>query len=75
MNHTGNPGCPRVEVSREQLDFLRSLQFTWKRIAKLLGVSVSTITRKINIYQLEEDLPEWSQLSDDKNDEVVQENS
>ncbi len=30
MNHTGNPGRPCVEVSREQVDFFRSLQFTRK---------------------------------------------
>eukprot|EP00794_Sanderia_malayensis_P013437 gene13437-14820_t len=73
INHVESPGRPHVEISKEQLEFLRSLQFTWKRIAKLLGVSVSTITRKRNIYQLEEELPEWSQLSDDELDEVVQE--
>ena len=39
------PGRPQVEVSKEQLEFLRSLHFSWSNIAKLLGVSLSTITR------------------------------
>eukprot|EP00794_Sanderia_malayensis_P001565 gene1565-1725_t len=73
INHVESAGRPIVEISKEQLEFLRSLQFTWKRIAKLLGVSVSTIATKRNIYQLEEDLPEWSQLSDEELDGVVQE--
>ncbi len=42
---TGRPGRPRFEISREQLEYLASLSFTWTEIAALLGVSRTTVYR------------------------------
>ena len=39
------PGRPRFDISKEQLQYLSSLAFTWNEIAVLLGVSRVTIYR------------------------------
>ena len=51
------PGCPRIEISKEQLECLRSMHFNWSDIATLLRVSVSTITRKTREHQLNDVSP------------------
>ena len=39
-------GRPRQFVDRQQLEFLRSIHFTWEDIANLLGVSIKTLQRR-----------------------------
>lgn len=39
-------GRPKFEISKEQLQYLRSMSFTWVQIAKLVGVSCLTIYRR-----------------------------
>ena len=38
-------GRPRFEVSKEQLEFLSSIGFSWTEVASLLGVSRMTVFR------------------------------
>ena len=38
-------GRPRFEITRAQLDYLRSLSFSWTEIAHLLGVSRMTLSK------------------------------
>ena len=45
--HTGRQGRPRFDVTREQLEYLASLSFSWSEIAALLGVSRTTIYRYV----------------------------
>ena len=47
--HTGRQGRPRFDVTREQLEYLASLSFTWSEIAVILGVSRTTIFRYVHI--------------------------
>lgn len=39
-------GRPRFDISRDQLEYLSSMSFTWTRIASMLGVSRMTIYRR-----------------------------
>ena len=39
------PGRRRYDISKDQLEHLRSLFFSWQKIADMLQVSVSTIQR------------------------------
>ena len=39
-------GRPRIIIQDEQIHFLRSLHFSWEKIAWLLGVSESTLRRR-----------------------------
>ena len=46
VEHNSGRGRPRFKISRDQLEYLRSLSFSWKDIASLLGVSRMTIFRR-----------------------------
>ena len=43
---TNRRGRPRFSIDREQLEYLRSLSFTWVDISNLLGVSRMTVYRR-----------------------------
>ncbi len=48
----GQRGRPSVVISRHQLETLLGLNFTVPQMAELLGVSVSTLTRRLRNYGL-----------------------
>ena len=60
---------PRFEITRAQLDYLRSLSFSWTEIAHLLGVSRMTVYRRRVEYGLMEE-PSHT-LTDDDLDEIL----
>ena len=45
--HTGRRGRPRFDITKDQIEYLASLSFTWSEIAALIGVSRTTIFRYI----------------------------
>lgn len=48
---SGNVGRPKFLITKDQLEFLRlEIGFSWVDIGNLLGVSVSTITRRRHEY-------------------------
>ena len=47
---TGRCWHPHFDVSKEQLEYLASLSFTWTEIAVLLGLSRMTVYRYVNLY-------------------------
>ena len=44
--YTSQPGRPRFNVTAPQLQYLRSMSFTWVQIAEILGVSYMTVYRR-----------------------------
>ncbi len=46
LEHTGARGRPKFVIPKEQLVYLKSLNFTWSSIALLLGVTRMTIYRR-----------------------------
>ena len=70
--HSGRPGRPSLNISREQLNYFISYQFSVIDIASALGVSQSTIFRRIREYGLHtrQNLPH---LSDDELDDKIRE--
>ena len=52
LQHSAAPGRPRFRITREQLEYLRSLSFSWTDISRLLGVSRMTIHRRRDEYGL-----------------------
>ena len=72
MLYTGGRGQPSYYISRRQLEFLIGMHFTVPDIARLLGVSTSTVTRRmrthgIGVRRL------YSQIPDNRLDELVHE--
>ena len=45
-----SPGQPPFEIPKETLEFLSDVGFSWTKIAKLFGVSRSTITLRVREY-------------------------
>ena len=69
-DHSGRRGRPRFQIYGDQLEYLRSLSFTWTEIASLLGVSRMTIYRRreeCNMLQEYRDV-----LSDAELDALIQ---
>ena len=45
-------GRPKIDIRQEQLEYLLGLGFSCPKISKVLGVSLSTIKRKMNEFGL-----------------------
>ena len=52
LYHSGNPGRPRFVVLQEQLEYLRSLHFSWINISGMLGISRMTLYRRRVEYDM-----------------------
>ena len=63
-------GQPYYEVHKEQIEYLLQVQFNCPEIAMIVGVSLSTIRRRMALYGLSiQSL--YSIMSDDELDEVI----
>lgn len=60
----GSPGRPSFVVEKEQIEFLRDMHFTWSSIARLLGVSNSTLSRKRASLEIRGETCSWSTMTD-----------
>eukprot|EP00794_Sanderia_malayensis_P008539 gene8539-9451_t len=67
------PGRRRLEITKDQLEYLRSFYFSWSKIANLLGVSVSTLQRRRREFGLDERFERYSAISDDELDTIYTE--
>ena len=61
-------GRPRLEIDLDDVEFLRSLRFSWKKIAIVLNVSRSTIIRRIQEGRVTES---YSDISDSRLDRLI----
>ena len=61
-------GRPPLAVTRDQLQHLRSLHFSWQKISKLLHVSISTIQRRRSEFGLEEE--NYSDITNEELDSI-----
>ncbi len=61
----GRHGRPSYCISRNNLEFLRDSGFKWTDIARMFGVSESTITRRVREFGLQSSQT-FSNLSDDE---------
>ena len=67
-----NVGRPSISVDMEHVEFLRGMRFTWSKIAEVLGVSRSTLYRRLD----EEGVPNhmyYSSITDVQLDQCVEE--
>ncbi|KAJ7337776.1 hypothetical protein OS493_007931 [Desmophyllum pertusum] len=63
-------GRKRYEITKDQVEHLRSLYFSWEAIAGILQVSVSTLQRRRKGFGLSDSVSFYSDLSDDELDEI-----
>ena len=65
----GGPGRLRIVINMEMVELLCSTNFTWDEIAKLVGVSRSTLWRKLSEH---DGIPHYfSDISDDTLDSII----
>lgn len=65
-------GHPKIEVSVEEVEYLRSLQFNWTKIAAKFGISRRTLYRRLQEWNLPLDI-NYSVISDNDLDRLVAE--
>ena len=46
LHLTGDPGRPKIFVSKDQIHFLRGFNFSWVQIQSILGISQSSLYRR-----------------------------
>ena len=72
IDYTGRRGRPRYNISQQQLEHLLNLNFDCPTIAKMLGVSLSTVRRRMAEYHLSVNSC-YSTMNDDELDGIVRE--
>ena len=65
-------GRPRTIISREQLQYLRSLNFSWTQISELLGVSRMTIYRRRRDFGMDDFDEATRDISDNELQRLLQ---
>ena len=63
-------GRPRIDVSIEEVEFLRSLHLQWNKIAEILGISRYTLYRRLMDEGILQEL-QFTDISDDDLDELI----
>ena len=67
------PGRPSLDVTKDQIEFLRSMHFSSEKIAQLLQVSVSTLQRRRRAFGIDDHLEHYSDISDHDLDAIYKE--
>ena len=65
-------GRPIFDISKEQIQYLRSMSYTWVQISEILGVSHMTIYRRRQEYGMVEN--PGGNITDNELREVLQQN-
>jgi len=65
-------GRPRIEVDVEDIEFLQGLRFSWTNVAKVLGISRSTLYRRLEEEGISRET-RYSDMSDSDLDSLVRE--
>ena len=64
------PGRPRVSLDIEDVELLRQLRFTWTRISEILGVSHSTLYRRLEEEGISQETF-FTEISDNELDRMM----
>ena len=64
------PGRPALNITKEQIGYLRSIHFSYEKIAQLLHISVSTFQRRRIALGIRDNFGQYSDISDDKLDQI-----
>jgi len=70
--YMGNVGRPRFEITREQMNFLVESGFTGPQIASIIGVSLSTVRRRMAYFGLSIGV-QYTSVMDSELDDLVRE--
>ena len=62
-------GRPRLDISKESILSLRRLNYSWTKVARLLGISRKTLYRRLKEYNI--DTNTFTDLSESELDELL----
>ena len=62
-------GRPRLDISKESILSLRRLNYSWTKVARLLGISRKTLYRRLKEYNI--DTSTFTDLSESELDELL----
>ena len=65
-----SPGRPLLEVSIEEVEYLRSLHVSWTKIAEIMGISRSTLNRRLDQEDIDQSVS-YSIVRDRELDEII----
>ena len=65
-----SPGRPLLEVSIEEVEYLHSLHFSWTNIAEIMGISRSTLYRRLDQEDIDQSVS-YSTVRDRELDEII----
>ena len=71
MISTSNSGRPKFDITREMLIPYVETGFSQRDIAKLLTFSEKTIQRRVSEYNLLDEFPKYTDISDPELDNIV----
>ena len=70
LEHGLGSGRPKIHIPCEMLEDLRSIGFSWSKIAKVFSVSRWTVSRRVKEYNPDE-LQSFSDISDSELDNII----
>ena len=71
--YTGAAGRPSIDIPRQTLKMYLNFGFSLIKISEMLGVSQKTISRRIRQFGLLEEVPRYTEISNENLDTVVAE--
>ena len=71
--NTSSVGQPALEIPKETLKLFLNYGFSFVKISEMLGVSTKTVSRRIKFFNLQEDIPKYTSISNEALDAIVSE--
>lgn len=71
--NTSSVGRPALEIPKETLKLFLNYGFSFVKISEMLGVSTKTVSRRIKFFNLQEDIPKYTSISNEDLDAIVSE--
>ncbi len=69
--HSGTRGRPKLEISKEDLEFFIQFGFNTTQIAQMFSVSQRTIQRRLASFGIRENIPRYTDITEVELDETI----
>lgn len=70
VERSGRPGRPKINISDDTIKALLELNFKVMEIAEIFGVHVRTIHRRMESLNIRNEIPRYTEISDEQLDEI-----
>lgn len=73
VQNVSGAGRPAFDIPKETLKLYLNYRFTNATIAQMLGVSAKTVSRRLREFGLREEIPKYTDISNEELDKIVSE--